>query len=145
MTMEPTTEYTNLTLAGAFRLLAAIDAARPDWVQQAACRGLDTALFYPESGASRKAAKAKEVCLECPVQAQCRKYAEEHRDHFGIWGGASPDERSGTVLRSTKVNTAHGTRSGYEYHRRNGETPCAACKAAVSRIVAARRARLKNK
>lgn len=59
------------------------------WVGDAACRGMDTNLFFPSSGQSH--AEAEAVCATCPVMEQCRAYgmADEH----GIWGGLSERER----------------------------------------------------
>lgn len=40
---------------------------RPAWQRQAACRGEDTAAFFPGRGARTDAEKAKAVCAQCPV------------------------------------------------------------------------------
>lgn len=70
------------------------------WQDQAACKGLDTDLFFHpdgERGASRRerAAAAKAVCLSCPVLKQCRSYALRAGEPYGVWGGMSEEERSG--------------------------------------------------
>lgn len=57
----------------------------------AECGGLDAELFFPERGASTKAAKA--VCAECPIRLQCLEYALDASIKFGIWGGTSERER----------------------------------------------------
>lgn len=36
--------------------------------------------------------KAKNVCFECPVREQCLKWALEHRQIWGIWGGRDEGE-----------------------------------------------------
>ena len=37
--------------------------------------------------------KAKQVCDECPVSADCLEYALETNQDSGIWGGTSEEER----------------------------------------------------
>lgn len=56
------------------------------------------ALFFPEDfaepekrTAATKAAKA--ICRECPLMNECRTYALETNQRFGIWGATSPHER----------------------------------------------------
>lgn len=55
-------------------------------------------LFFPEDepnpekrSAMTKAAKA--ICRECPLMMDCRTYALETGQKFGIWGATSPHER----------------------------------------------------
>lgn len=59
----------------------------------AACAGTDPFLFYPPTGARSAARAAKRVCMGCPVQARCLRYALTHRERFGVWGGLSERER----------------------------------------------------
>jgi WhiB family redox-sensing transcriptional regulator len=66
-------------------------AVRLDWKLQAACRDLDTSLFFPDSEAD--AAPAKEVCATCPVREACLQFALTTRQHDGVWGGLSEAER----------------------------------------------------
>ena len=70
-----------------------------EWQIQSACRGLDTTLFFHaqhERGPARelRIVRAKEVCFSCPVIAECRQYALDAREPYGIWGGLSEDERA---------------------------------------------------
>jgi WhiB family redox-sensing transcriptional regulator len=55
-------------------------------------------IFFPEDFAEpekRKAATkaAKALCRECPLMNECRTYALETNQRFGIWGATSPHER----------------------------------------------------
>lgn len=68
-------------------------APRLDWKQQAACRDLDTSLFFPESEGGSDAADAKAVCASCPVRQACLDFALLTRQHDGIWGGTTESER----------------------------------------------------
>ena len=36
---------------------------------------------------------AKRVCAQCEVREQCLKWAIDHDERFGIWGGMSERER----------------------------------------------------
>ncbi len=80
------------------RLPLADERGPAAWLAQAACLGLATDRFFPESGEQVKAAEAKQVCAGCGVRAQCRDLAVQaagglDRDH-GVFGGTLPKERS---------------------------------------------------
>ena len=64
---------------------------RGPWTEQAACRGIDTEIFYPTAPAEE--AEALSICATCPVRAQCLDYAIRNRETSGIWGGTTPEER----------------------------------------------------
>ena len=61
------------------------------WQAEAACRGVDPDLFFPERGGAT--AEAKAVCADCPVAVECLAYAMETYQ-VGIWGGKSGRERN---------------------------------------------------
>lgn len=69
--------------------------AEMDWVNRAACAGVDPDLFFPEKGdaARSTSAAAKRVCAGCVVRSLCLQHALENRIKVGIWGGLSPKER----------------------------------------------------
>lgn len=107
------------------------------WLQQAACRGLDPELFYPEQGQS--AAQARAVCAVCPVKQECLEDALEHETQarrFGVFGGLTATERArlhqSRTGKSRRKPIAHGTERGYVAHWRLGEEACAACLKAKS-------------
>ena len=67
-----------------------------DWPELAACRGL-LDLFFPPAGEREpsrlvREAKARLICAECPVMAECRDYARHNRE-LGFWGGENDEER----------------------------------------------------
>ncbi|AGM28155.1 hypothetical protein MABM_17400 [Mycobacteroides abscessus] len=64
-----------------------------EWQDHAACRGMDTNLWYPERGASRECQLAKAICHDCPVKIQCREYAVSHQEQWGLWGELSLKDR----------------------------------------------------
>ena len=65
----------------------------------AACRGLDSTLFYHPYNERNEArenriAQAKAICRQCPVRTACADHALRVREPYGIWGGLSEDERA---------------------------------------------------
>lgn len=69
-----------------------------DWRDDASCAGTDPDAFFPEKGASNRA--AKKICGGCAV-AQCLaetlQYDTSH--DIGVWAGMSAEERR--LLRRT--------------------------------------------
>jgi WhiB family redox-sensing transcriptional regulator len=61
------------------------------WQDRANCKGANADLFFPERGASTRAAKA--ICRECQVREECLEFAITTGEKFGIWGGLSERER----------------------------------------------------
>lgn len=62
-----------------------------EWMDDGLCAQTDPEAFFPERGASTRA--AKKVCLACTVHAECLTYALDHKERFGIWGSLSERER----------------------------------------------------
>ena len=77
------------------------------WQPIALCRGNHSHLFFPPSTSERKEERerreirAKAVCTVCPVQTDCRDYAMQIREPYGIWGGLTEAERRQVVARET--------------------------------------------
>ena len=73
------------------------------WRTRAACRGPETALFFPPNSAERKEdrdareQRAKAICHECPVRRECLDYALGVGEMHGIWGGLNEAERRGLL------------------------------------------------
>ncbi|MCX5355736.1 WhiB family transcriptional regulator [Streptomyces mirabilis] len=70
-----------------------------DWQRHAACRGMDSSIFYSpanERGRSRREReeRARRVCAECPVREQCAGMALAASEHYGVWGGLSEADRN---------------------------------------------------
>lgn len=96
-----------------------------DWQLVAACRGVDSSLFFHpegERGAARSAreAAAKEVCMRCPVRAECATHALAVREPYGVWGGLTEDEREAMMGRSrhrgTETHDADHEETGDDAH-----------------------------
>lgn len=71
------------------------DSTTLAWLENAACRDLDTELFFPIglNGPGRHQANAaKAVCKACPVRRQCAGWALTTAQEYGIWGGMDEEE-----------------------------------------------------
>ena len=74
------------------------------WHMAAACRQVDTNLFYSPEGErgprkERREAAAKQVCGTCRVVELCAAYAVATREPYGTWGGLSEGDRRELVRR----------------------------------------------
>jgi len=83
------------------------------WQLKAACRGPQAAVFFPPPRFERKDEKlererrAKAICAQCSVAADCLEYALSIREPHGIWGGVNEAERRQMLaLRDTEQPVA---------------------------------------
>lgn len=64
-----------------------------DWLARAICAGMDQRAFFATGNHARaQVFAAKRVCAACPVKAECRDWAIESGESFGVWGGMSQHE-----------------------------------------------------
>ena len=124
-----------------------IASTRDEWLQQAACRGMNPNLFFPEHDNGRKAYKvdqqAVDACAKCPVVEQCADWAVKHEAH-GYQGGLTENQRAQIRKKlnifiwepqhniTTSKPTAgqpirHGTPGGYKQEIKRGLAHCSAC------------------
>lgn len=73
-----------------------------DWQMRGSCRGMDISVFFHpdyERGPARqrREARAKAICLACPVLEMCRKHALAVQEPYGIWGGLGEGERDALI------------------------------------------------
>lgn len=74
------------------RSISATSPQRSSWRDSAACRQVDTEIFFPVGrGASADIKRAKEICARCPVQLPCLAFAVTSNQEYGIWGGQDED------------------------------------------------------
>ena len=66
-----------------------------EWMDRAACKGVDTAPFFSEYRVEQN--RAKEVCATCTVRTDCLDYAILTNSRFGIFGGMTYRERGRLV------------------------------------------------
>lgn len=104
-------------------------AGAADWMGFAACRHMDTSIWFPGDGihgtGSGVYARAKAICNECPVNAQCDAYADSlpfAEAAFGMWAGLTPRTRRNRRTRSRPSNYDYGPGvckiCGIEYTKR---------------------------
>ncbi len=77
-----------------------------DWQADAACRGMDSDVFFhpPNErarGRRRRVAAARAVCQSCPVIRSCLAHALAAPEPYGIWGGLSEEERAARLGRES--------------------------------------------
>lgn len=63
----------------------------PAWREQAACRGKDPVIFFPERGDSKAMQAALHFCSSCPVKGSC--LIENIYEDDGVFGGTSGRQR----------------------------------------------------
>jgi WhiB family redox-sensing transcriptional regulator len=68
------------------------------WWLTASCRGADTETFFPPPGDVATVQRALMICDQCPARIPCRRYALDHRERHGIWGGLTEETRE-TLIR----------------------------------------------
>jgi WhiB family redox-sensing transcriptional regulator len=78
------------------------DHSEQEWMLRALCRSLAPGEFFPSDGVGVD--KARRICAQCPVQADCLEYALTYRIDHGVWGGASERERR-RILRRRRLET----------------------------------------
>ena len=78
--------------------LAAVDTSG-QWYLHGACRGLDSAIFYPDPDVAEDVARALAVCAGCDVRETCLAHALGRREFTGIWGGTTERERRQVLRR----------------------------------------------
>jgi len=71
-----------------------------DWAQHAVCSKVEPdALFV--RGAAQQA--AKQVCVGCPVIAECLADSLDNHTEFGVWGGMTERQRRALLNRRPEV------------------------------------------
>jgi WhiB family redox-sensing transcriptional regulator len=80
------------------------------WFDRAACKGMDTAIFFP--GRGQPVTQAVAVCRRCEVANQCLDYCltQPRPDGIsttpGIWGGTTSYQRDKLGVRAEWRKTA---------------------------------------
>lgn len=105
-----------------------------DWRDDAACRGVESDLFFPDKKATSQLADAKRVCARCPVYRQCGDWAISQGITEGVWGGMDEDARRGrrrtAGIRAASLPDPCGTEGALRRHQREGESACQTCRRA---------------
>jgi WhiB family transcriptional regulator, redox-sensing transcriptional regulator len=96
--------------------------ARSTWVKDWAQHGVCSRTAEPDAMFVRGAAqrKAKEVCIGCPVIAQCLADSLDNHTEFGVWGGMTERQRRALLKRRPHVQS---WRALFEADRMREEPP----------------------
>lgn len=71
-----------------------------DWAPLAACSKSEPDALFVQGAAQQQ---AKQICLRCPVVAECLADALDNRTEFGVWGGMTERERRAMLRRHPAV------------------------------------------
>ncbi|MFE9811922.1 WhiB family transcriptional regulator [Streptomyces sp. NPDC005227] len=75
-------------------------SAKRDWRGDSACGSSDADDLFANSPRQRR---AKVICMQCPVRAECLAEALDDRIEFGVWGGMTERERRVLLRRRPNV------------------------------------------
>lgn len=62
------------------------------WRDDAACKGWDTARFFPDDGTNIDP-EIRNLCAHCPVRQECLNHAIDTPEKYGVWAGLAPKQR----------------------------------------------------
>ena len=66
------------------------------WREEAACKDVSSAIFFPAgpaAGTPAATALARAICASCPVIDECLDFAVATNQQYGVWGGCDEEER----------------------------------------------------
>ena len=90
--------------------IVSVGTVNETWQLRAACRGPRSTVFFPPTSGERRderearEARAKVICGECSVRAECLDYALSIREPHGIWGGLNENERRELLESAVSIN-----------------------------------------
>jgi hypothetical protein len=112
-----------------------------DWRSQAACKDVGPDIFFPTSDKANAYDRARAICAQCSVRADCLDYGmsiQTRHFGFGMWGGLSPLERRGMgVRRMVRSKTCEWCGQTFTYSSEKARTCSTSCR---NRAYEARRA-----
>lgn len=74
-------------MSDALQSLLGIDLDELEWQDLALCAGMEINKFYDDYESDENEARVvDEVCLSCPVMAQCMREGLDNGE-WGVWGG----------------------------------------------------------
>lgn len=84
-----------------------------EWQERAACRGMNSSVFFSPPGEKGRARRTREerarrICGSCEVIEACAAMALDYKERYGVWGGMSAGERQG-ILGADHADADRGT------------------------------------
>ncbi len=102
--------------SGGSRLTERVES--DDWISRSKCAAdpnVGPSFFHPPEGFQRFH-DIRRYCSDCPVAAECEKWAVESATWVGWYGGKSPRERGGDMRRIVAPRLRqHGQYETYKY------------------------------
>jgi WhiB family redox-sensing transcriptional regulator len=97
-------EEANVIITMADRIVQP-STARSTWVKDWSQRGVCSRAAEPDALFVRGSAQqaAKQVCIRCPVIAECLADSLDNQTEFGVWGGMTERERRALLKRQPHV------------------------------------------
>lgn len=83
-----------------------------NWMDEAACRNMDTSIFFPEYALRETTEPAIAVCRNCPVTSECLDHAKKVGASHGIWGGTLVGNRSSAITPEEEQEILEGVKEG---------------------------------
>jgi WhiB family redox-sensing transcriptional regulator len=71
-----------------------------DWAQYAVCSKTEPDALFVRGAAQQT---ARQVCIGCPVIAECLADSLDNRTEFGVWGGMTERQRRALLKRRPHV------------------------------------------
>ena len=71
-----------------------------DWAQQAVCSKVEPDALFVRGAAQQV---AKQICVGCPVIAECLADSLDNLTEFGVWGGMTERQRRALLKRRPEV------------------------------------------
>ena len=71
-----------------------------DWAQHALCSKVEPDALFVRGAAQQV---AKQVCVGCPVIAECLADSLDNQAEFGVWGGMTERQRRALLKRRPEV------------------------------------------
>ena len=72
------------------------------WAQHGSCGKAEPDALFVRGGAQRV---AKQVCIRCPVIAECLADSLDNHTEFGVWGGMTERQRRALLKRRPQVES----------------------------------------
>ncbi len=73
-----------------------------DWAQYGQCRDANPDALFVQGAAQQE---AKQLCVGCPVIAECLADAMDNQMEFGVWGGLTERERRALLKRRPDIRS----------------------------------------
>jgi WhiB family redox-sensing transcriptional regulator len=73
-----------------------------DWAKQAVCTKAEPDALFVRGAAQQV---AKQVCVGCPVIAECLADSLDNHTEFGVWGGMTERQRRALLKRRPNVES----------------------------------------